>query len=139
MFMTPTGSAIYGAFAQTANLLTLPIWVVSFTLLYFDSRVRREAYDMELLAQEIAPGFHWQPSYSHQVFARVPVQTSPLGLGGFIHPRQPAPPQEAVAAGAASGDGGQPESQPAALCEQCAAELHPGALFCIRCGAEVKA
>lgn len=49
------------AFGQLSYLLVLPVWVVSFTLLYFDSRVRKEAYDIELLARDIAPGFYWRP------------------------------------------------------------------------------
>jgi hypothetical protein len=57
----PAWSALYTAFSQLSNLLVLPIWITALTLLYFDSRVRKEGYDVELLAREIAPGFFWQP------------------------------------------------------------------------------
>ncbi len=60
-FTSPTWSILYTSFGQLSNLLSLPIWIVSFTLLYFDSRVRKEAYDLDLIAREINPGFFWQP------------------------------------------------------------------------------
>ncbi|MCI0485141.1 MAG: hypothetical protein L0229_00800 [Blastocatellia bacterium] len=103
--LSPTWNIIYTAFNQITNLLVLPIWVVSFTLLYFDSRVRKEAYDVELMARELSPGFYWQPiapaqsgPFGYQVptppvRGRVYVQTSPLGLAGY---RPPPPPPRTV-------------------------------------------
>jgi hypothetical protein len=96
---TPAGDAIYSAFTQIANVLSLPIWAVSFTLLYLDNRVRKEGYDMELLAQEVAPGFNWRPPvYPYGTFPTAPaqrvyVQTGPLGLGGYAAPQTAANPQ----------------------------------------------
>jgi predicted RNA-binding Zn-ribbon protein involved in translation (DUF1610 family) len=100
-FLSPTGSILYSSFSQLSNILVLPLWVVSYTLLYFDSRVRKEAYDLELLATELAPGFHWTPSMHGPPVGYYPVpqtayvQTSPLGLsnmGGF----PPPPPTRAA-------------------------------------------
>ena len=100
--LSPTWSIIYTSFNQVTNLLVLPIWVVSFTLLYFDSRVRKEAYDVELLVRELNPGFYWQPiasarpgPFGYQMATasgqgRSHVQTSPLGLAGY----RPPPPIE---------------------------------------------
>ncbi|MFY9554454.1 MAG: hypothetical protein WAV20_20565 [Blastocatellia bacterium] len=86
-FVSPTWSILYTSFRDISGLLSLPIWIVSFTLLYFDSRVRKEAYDVDLLAREINPGFYWhavvQPTVPAAT-ARSYVQTSPLGLAGFI-------------------------------------------------------
>ncbi|MEW6128373.1 MAG: zinc-ribbon domain-containing protein [Acidobacteriota bacterium] len=98
-----TWNLIYTSFSQLINLLSLPIQMVAFTLLYFDSRVRKEAYDIELLAREVNPGFYWQPQMApapvmgYQMpyqtnFGRVPVQTSPLGLAGWQPPRTQPPP-----------------------------------------------
>jgi hypothetical protein len=104
-FLTPTWNVLYTAFNQLSNLLTVPILVLSVTLLYFDSRVRKEAYDLELLARELSPGFYWQPTVETSAFGyqmpvplgvdRVPLQTSPLGLAGY----RPAPHQNAPPAG----------------------------------------
>jgi hypothetical protein len=100
----PAWNIFYAAFSQIAYLLTLPIWIVSFTLLYFDSRVRKEAYDIELLAREVSPGFVWQPVVQPAPFGyqmavmptpgRQYIQTSPLGLAGYVPNRPPvaAPP-----------------------------------------------
>lgn len=100
-FAGQSWNAIYGACSQVSNLLVFPIWIISLTLLYFDSRVRKEAYDLELLAREIAPGFYWQPpapaaasGYQGASFAgggREFVQTSPLGLAGYGVRRGPDP------------------------------------------------
>jgi hypothetical protein len=100
-FLSPGWNVVYAAFNQISNLLVWPIWIVSFTLLYFDSRVRKEAYDLELLAREVSPGFYWQPVVRPPIFGYYPqpgfgyrrayVQTSPLGLAGYMPP--PAPPQ----------------------------------------------
>src|SRR6185295_13428408 len=91
-FTSPAWSILYTSFGQISNLLSLPIWIVSFTLLYFDSRVRKDAYDLDLIAREINPGFMWQPTMqpaafgyqmrTHSAGGREYVQTSPLGLAG---------------------------------------------------------
>jgi hypothetical protein len=154
--LTPAGGAIYSAFNHTANLLSLPIWIVSFTLLYFDNRVRKEGYDMELLAREVAPGFRWQAPMPHPAqpwgpfvpgaSPRVFMQTGPLGLGGYPPPR----PEPQTAPATPLFPGPQPLSEgpatpvlppavtgPAAgICQRCGLELQPGALFCIRCGSQ---
>ena len=101
-FAGQSWNAIYGACSQLANLLVLPIWIIALTLLYFDSRVRKEAYDLELLAREIAPGFYWQPlaqpsAFGYQMASstsggREFTQTSPLGLAGYGARPYPSPP-----------------------------------------------
>jgi hypothetical protein len=98
-FVGPTWSILYTSFGQISNLLSLPLWIVSFTLLYFDSRVRKEAYDLDLIAREINPGFNWQPTVTPSAFGyqmpaqfaagREYVQTSPLGLAGYRPPPKP--------------------------------------------------
>lgn len=91
-FSSSTWNVFYISFKDLSSMLALPIWIVSFTLLYFDSRVRKEAYDIELLAREVAPGFYWQPQpVAVQPFGgfapgRAYVQTSPLGLSGMTFP-----------------------------------------------------
>jgi len=107
---SPTVSILYTSLSQLSTLLCLPIWIVSFTLLYFDSRVRKEAYDLDLIAREINPGFNWQPPVtppplgyplpSQTGRGRTPVQTSPLGLAGYTGPQtrvQDSPPDVVLA------------------------------------------
>jgi hypothetical protein len=45
--------SIYGGVGQFASFLLVPVWAISFTLLYFDSRVRKEGYDVDLLARKL--------------------------------------------------------------------------------------
>jgi hypothetical protein len=91
----PLWNILYTSFTDIARMLSLPIWIVSFTLLYFDSRVRKEAYDIELLAREVAPGYVWHapPVFAGYYPPREYVQTSPLGLGGYYPPPTPPAPQ----------------------------------------------
>ncbi|HKP85049.1 MAG TPA: zinc ribbon domain-containing protein [Blastocatellia bacterium] len=123
-YSSSTWNVFYTSFKDVSSLLSLPIWIVSFTLLYFDSRVRKEAYDVELLAREVAPGFYWQPApVAQPAFAghtqnRAYVQTSPLGLGGPI-PRAPVAPAGSV-------------------CERCGGRLEEKARFCSYCGKAVE-
>jgi hypothetical protein len=104
----PTWNLLYTSFSQLINLLSLPIQMIAFTLLYLDSRVRKEAYDIELLAREVNPGFYWQPAPQYAMpgytmgyqtpynpnVGRIPVQTSPLGLAGWVPPRPTPPPTQ---------------------------------------------
>jgi hypothetical protein len=92
---SPLWNILYTSFNDIARMLALPIWIVSFTLLYFDSRVRKEAYDIELLAREVAPGYVWHAppvAFAGYYPPREYVQTSPLGLGGYYPPPPQAPP-----------------------------------------------
>jgi hypothetical protein len=163
--VSPMGSVLYTSFRNMSELLSLPIWIVSFTLLYFDSRVRSEAYDVDLLAREINPGFYWQPTVQTSAFGyqmpvqsghgRAWVQTSPLGLAGY---RPPARPEIVSQQGQESEDLrdkferaartlSEPEQPRSTLfptgisdteranCSQCGAMLAQGGRFCMNCGA----
>jgi hypothetical protein len=167
-FTGPTVSIVYQSLNQLSTLLCLPIWVVSFTLLYFDSRVRKEAYDLDLIARDINPGFQWQPQVtpptlrypgsSQTGFGRAPVQTSPLGLAGFSVQRAEV---ESKSSEVIPKDaGGPPEELPSEpgvnsssylneratsadapsvrSCGVCGASLVPGASFCMNCGTLTK-
>jgi hypothetical protein len=117
----PVGRVIYSSVESLVSLLTLPIWMISFTLLYFDSRVRKEGYDLELLASQLQQGaeeLYWKPAWQDVTGYRVPAgsrrETSPLGLAGI-----------------------EPGSN--AHCWRCGWRIEPGPLgeparFCYRCG-----
>ncbi|HKV38026.1 MAG TPA: hypothetical protein VJX67_02345, partial [Blastocatellia bacterium] len=55
MLSDPKWTALYAGFNQISSLLVMPIWTACFTLLYFDSRVRNEAYDIEVLSIGLQP------------------------------------------------------------------------------------
>ena len=48
----PTG-ALYGLASGLASTLTMPIQIIAFVLLYYDVRVRKEGFDIEMLAQSM--------------------------------------------------------------------------------------
>lgn len=152
-FVSPGWSIVYTSFRDISGLLSLPIWIVSFTLLYFDSRVRQEAYDVDLLAREINPGFYWQPTVQTSAFGyqmpthpgqRTFVQTSPLGLAGYRSPQAPQTQTESEqlrekferAAESLNASEGvrNADDVHSATCKTCGVSLVPGASFCMNCG-----
>lgn len=146
--MSPGWTIVYSSFSDIARLLSLPIWIVSFTLLYFDSRVRKEAYDLELLAREVAPGFYWQPTVptpfgyaTATSFAegRAWVQTSPLGLAGYGREPRPAMSEQVASADVGELVAGEATAEESVKsCVECGAQLQSGAGFCMVCGRTVE-
>jgi hypothetical protein len=163
-FSTTTWTVLYTSFKDISSLLSLPIWIVSFTLLYFDSRVRKEAYDLDLLARDIAPGYHWQPPAQAGAFGyqmptsygqgRAYVQTSPLGLAGYSVGQPPSgtspPPHSEPSSNPTNefhldqiemnGDdtqGFHSEISERVACDKCGATLQAQAPFCSNCGSPV--
>ncbi|HTG17904.1 MAG TPA: zinc ribbon domain-containing protein, partial [Blastocatellia bacterium] len=130
---------VYSSFRDISSLLSFPIWIVSFTLLYFDSRVRKEAYDLELLAREVGPGFYWQPAVATSLTqGRTYVQTSPLGLAGYGRETTPVPSEQVVTArDGKPGDGAAKADRSVESCSLCGAKLQIGARFCMVCGTTV--
>lgn len=166
-FFSSTAWAIFStSFQHVASLLSLPIWMVSFTLLYFDSRVRKEAYDLELLTLDVAPGFYWKPA-AQTAFppdqvnastwqARSYVQTGPLGLGGYSagyaplggatsseaepsmdHPVASQP--GGIEATGEESPGLRPDQGERLLCDTCGADLQIDMRFCNNCGSRTLA
>lgn len=54
-FEADTFEAILGGVTQFASCLLVPVWAIAYTLLYFDNRVRKEGYDVDLLARRLPP------------------------------------------------------------------------------------
>ncbi|HQR38898.1 MAG TPA: hypothetical protein PLF26_10910 [Blastocatellia bacterium] len=55
VFDTASFEAVTGGVQQFSSFLVVPVWSIAYTLLYFDSRVRREGYDVDLLARRLPP------------------------------------------------------------------------------------
>ncbi|MFP4435835.1 MAG: glycerophosphoryl diester phosphodiesterase membrane domain-containing protein [Chloroflexaceae bacterium] len=60
VFSDPQDFAIQQSLSTLVGYITqilfLPISIIAYTLLYYDLRVRKEGYDLQLLAQDYAPG-----------------------------------------------------------------------------------
>jgi len=85
------GSSLWilqGLIAGLAQALALPVGTVSVILLYYDSRIRKEGFDLEMLARELGK----------QLPSVAPPQIMP--------PQAPAPPQWPPAPPQSTGEGG---------------------------------
>jgi hypothetical protein len=144
-FLQPGWSALYAGFDEISRLLVLPIWIISFTLLYFDSRVRKEGYDIEVLMRTLQPEappqqFYWQPvppppsRTEPAAPRRTFVQTSPLGLAGYQSPRPEAPRPAGDSAAGVSDSGSSVVQNVSDRCMNCGGSLQPRARFCHTCG-----
>jgi hypothetical protein len=122
---------------QLSEILLMPIFMIGCTLLYLDSRVRKEGFDVELvanrtLAQPPAP----PPLYPPAPWGATPEWTpAPRGRGSFAHsilglddyspgPINPAPAQAAQFAPEAARE----------HCDWCGAETNVENRFCSTCG-----
>ena len=102
MLAQPWWTAVFTAINQLSEMLIMPILMISITLLYFDNRVRKEGYDLELLTiglQSAPSQFQWKPAPS-PVFTPYTV----LGLNqpyaaGVAVPASPVPAHTAPAPG----------------------------------------
>lgn len=54
-FDLETFDAVTGGINQFSSFLVVPVWSIAYTLLYFDNRVRKEAYDVDLLVRRLPP------------------------------------------------------------------------------------
>jgi hypothetical protein len=78
-FDEDTINAVTGGINQFSSFLVVPVWSIAYTLLYFDNRVRKEGYDVDLLARRLPPPPAPRP---------VPAPAF-VGAPGFVEPAFP--------------------------------------------------
>lgn len=122
---------------QLSEILLMPIFMIGCTLLYLDSRVRKEGFDVELVANRTLaqppsppPLYTSAPGWAAPEWTPAPQQRgsfaySILGLDDYI----PAPIDPAPAQGAP----GAPEIA-RKICDWCGAETNVENRFCSICG-----
>ena len=81
------GAAVTFVAAVVATAITTPIFAAIISVLYFDQRVRKEGFDLQLLAEGVGE----QGSYptAPQAPPEAPVQDA--GLSGWLPPGPPPP------------------------------------------------
>jgi hypothetical protein len=134
---SPWYNIAWQTLTQLSEILLMPIFMIGCTLLYLDSRVRKEGFDVELvanrtLAQPPAPPplYPVAPEWSAPEWTPAPRERdsfsySILGLDGYIPaPIDPAPAQGAQFA---------PEAA-RKICDWCGAETDVENRFCSICG-----
>ncbi|HYL99480.1 MAG TPA: hypothetical protein VEZ90_11035 [Blastocatellia bacterium] len=93
ILLKPGWSAMYTAASQLTSMLVLPIWIISFTFLYFDSRVRKEGYDIEVLSLGLQPSPQMPAPYWQPAMAGQPPYWAPgPGMPGGFQPAGYGPP-----------------------------------------------
>jgi hypothetical protein len=117
---------------QLSEILLMPIFMIGCTLLYLDSRVRKEGFDVELLANRTLaqppappPLYPSAPQWTPAPQQRGPFAYSILGLDDYSPaPADPVPAQgEQFALGVVR-----------KKCRQCGAETNIEDRFCRLCG-----
>jgi len=102
------------------QILSAPILMIAFTLLYYDSRIRQEAFDLEMMAKNlgVSPG----PS--------APPQPGPK--------TRPTPPRPTAPAPAQARPAGPPRAFGAfKVCPTCGAQVPNIQPTCVQCGTRV--
>jgi hypothetical protein len=93
---------------QLGNILAVPFGSIAFTLLYYDSRIRKEAFDLEMMARDL----------------------------GAAAPRV-APPPRSAAAPVEAGPSGRTLPAPFKTCPNCGVQVPPVRPTCPNCGTPV--
>ena len=126
---------------QVSEILLAPIAVLSFTILYIDSRVRKEGFDLELLANRRLAAVSYTPSPQSRTSVPVSPVPSILGLNDYrpaplplapdIKPETITAPTNVTTTPAVGNDPLR------SFCQSCGVALLPADRFCRRCGATV--
>ncbi len=139
---------------QLGNILAVPFGSIAFTLLYYDSRIRKEAFDLEMMARNLgAPGRPAAPGAAGPVGAwprpspvgpsPAPPRPAPSGAGAqetIVVPPAPSPPPAAPLRPPGPPSGTQETIiVPPAPSPPAAAPPRPVGAFkvCPKCGAQV--
>jgi len=116
----PVGIILSQVVSQLSQILLTPVAGIAFTLLYYDSRIRQEAFDLEMMAKNLgmSPG----PS--------APSQVSPS--------TRPTPPPSTAPTRPQSRPAGPPRASGAfKVCPQCGAQVLNIQPTCGKCGTHV--
>ncbi len=105
---------------QLAQIVSVPFGSIAFTLLYYDGRIRQEAFDLEMMAQNLG------------------VSTSPSSPSEIATPSHPTPPPPGAPATADAQPTGPPRPFGAfKVCPQCGARVPNIQPNCGKCGTRV--
>jgi hypothetical protein len=130
-------SIAYQTLTQVSEILLAPTALLGFTLLYIDSRVRKEGFDIELLANRYLPAVSLIPP--PEIRRPLPATTSPfpsiLGLNDYRPARiQHSAPTRGSTAALTPATRTAPDSS---ICHRCGTGAGAGDLFCRHCGEKI--
>jgi hypothetical protein len=144
------GAIINQVFQWLSQILLTPVLAIAITLLYYDSRIRTEAFDLEVMAQNLGvPGggggsapepWEVEPSLDEEP---LPPPAAPPRPAPVQHPPAPSVPPRPrpVPAAAPRRPAGAPAPRPSAspfkICPQCQTQVPAIKPNCPKCGARV--
>jgi hypothetical protein len=144
------GAVINQVFSWLSQILLTPVLAIAITLLYYDSRIRNEAFDLEVMAQNLgvatggagAPSAPWEaePPLVEEPLPPPAAPPRPAPVPRASVPSAPPPPRPAPAAApqrAAGAPGPRPSASPFKTCPQCKAQVPAIKPNCPKCGARV--
>ncbi len=130
-------SIVYQTLTQVSEILLAPTALLGFTLLYIDSRVRKEGFDIELLANRYLPAFNLLPPLEirRPLPATKPPFPSILGLDDYRPARiqHLAPAVENTTALTSTTQTVTGSS----ICYRCGTGASAGDIFCRYCGEKI--
>jgi hypothetical protein len=101
------------------KILAAPLTMIPFTLLYYDSRIRQEAFDLEMMAQNLG------------------VSASPTSPSATTAPASPDPPRPAAPKAPQARPTGPPRFGAFKVCPKCGAQVPNIQPNCGKCGTRV--
>ena len=146
----PVGAVIRQLFSQLSQILVSPIFDIAITLLYYDSRIRNEAFDLQIMAQNLGvpsggtgtPPAPWEaePLIVEEPLppSAAPPRPAPVhrpSVPSTPPPRRPAP--TAAPQRPAGAPSPRPSASPFKTCPQCKAQVPAIKPNCPKCGARV--
>jgi hypothetical protein len=144
------GPIISQVFSWLSQILLTPVIAIAITLLYYDSRIRNEAFDLQVMAQNLGvnigeagmPPASWEAE-APLVEAPPPASAAPprpAPVPRAAAPSAPRPPRPAAVpapARPAGAPGPRPSASPFKTCPQCKAQVPAIKPTCPKCGARV--
>jgi len=144
------GAVIGQVFSQLSQILVSPIFDIAITLLYYDSRIRNEAFDLQVMAQNLGvtiggaggPPASWEaePPLLEEPGPPAAAPPRPAPVPRVSAPPAPRPPRPAAVAAPprpAGAPGPRPSASPFKTCPQCKSQVPAIKPTCPKCGARV--
>jgi hypothetical protein len=124
---------------QIGEILIAPIVLLSFTLLYLDSRVRKEGFDIEMQANRVLPQARYVMKAAPVASPASAANASPRAIDWSDELQESAPTEPqmletiTIAVPPATG----PANQAARQCPACGSTVSQRARFCSACGGQL--
>jgi hypothetical protein len=137
-----TGLILQHVGGAIGQILAMPIGTIAFTLLYYDSRIRKEGFDLEVMAQDLGLSTAPAPPTAPRAPKAAPPPTAPAEAPLVL---EEVPPPRAASSAAPRAPAAAPRTPPVRprstlqikVCPKCATQFPPIRPNCPKCGTRV--